>query len=636
MTGLKFLIAICICLSPIKAFAQHKPDSLEKRINQTTDLEEKLNLYYALIDYYIAFDIPKTIELSIDYLTFSELNKDKQNLAYAHSFLGEAYFLIDSLEQSLFHFQKQLKLNEKLRNKGGIASSSNNLGIVYAANKDYENAIKNYKKALKIHRESLNKIGISSCLNNIGVLYEKRKMYFEALDYYNQSYFIETELKNYEGISTSLLNIGSLQNILGNFKKAIQYSLESNKIADTLNLLHNKEINFETLFTAYKNLGNSNLALQYFEEFQKLKELRVNEEAKAEIAEINAQYQQEKNQQEIAYLNNQSRLQQIIILIAILALISTATSIIFLFRANKIKKRKNILLQNRNSEVLQQKEEITSQRDEIESQRNLAISQRDEIAKQKLHITDSINYAKYIQSNLLASENELKEILNNGFCYFKPLDIVSGDFFWLNKIENKTIIIAADCTGHGVPGAFMSIMGINFLNSVINEQQVMDPASILNEINAKIRKSFSHNTQSIDNFNGMDIAISIIDKEKMELSYACAKNKIIHISSNKLETLSGENKSIGRFIKDDFRYKSHKTSINKGDTFYMLSDGFTDQLGGPNKSKYKRTKLSEFLLNVHQKPMDLQKALFDKEYNDWAGETNPQIDDIMVIGFRID
>lgn len=633
MTRFAILLSI-ILLLPIQLKSQLDPDSLLRVAQKSDDPEHKINVYYSLIEYYLGFNQKKAIEIGTEILQYLEENNINKAIGAIHSYLGEAYYILDDAPTSLFHFKEQLKANEATKDQHGIASAYNNIGIVYSSNKDYDNAIKCYEDALRIYEELSLIEGISTTINNLGVLYENKEDLKTALEYYERSYNIEKELGNYREIATSLLNLGSLYNKFGQHYKAIEYCKESISIADTLNLTHTLELNYSSLYESYKATGNSNEALLFLEKMLELKDLRINEESSELVAELSAKYQNEKKIQEIEFLNEQNSDNKKVIITIIIGLISSLGFLVLLLIENKVKRKKNTILKFQNQEINQQKEEIQAQRDEIEAQRNLALEQRDAITYQKQHITDSINYAEHIQSALLPNDDELEEILNDGFCFFKPLDIVSGDFYWLRNIDEFSVIITSDCTGHGVPGAFMSIMGINFLNNLIIERGMTDPGTILNKMNDKIRDTFSHEKQEFDSFNGMDITISVLNRKTLEHRYACAKNKLVKISDNKLTTFAGLNRSLGRPVVQDKLYETYTDQLKKGDIIYSFSDGFLDQIGGPLKTKFRRDQFNNLLFEIHSKPMKDQAAILEETFNKWMNNYDAQIDDVLVLGFK--
>ncbi len=285
--------------------------------------------------------------------------------------------------------------------------------------------------------------------------------------------------------------------------------------------------------------------------------------------------------------------------------------------------------------IEEQRDEIEAQRDELQKQRDLANHQRDQIAEQKKEITDSIIYAKRIQNATLPTDFHAEEFIQEAFVLFKPKDIVSGDFYWVGRSgNNKLVVIAADCTGHGVPGAFMSMLGISFLNKIVNEKGISKPHSILNRLRENVIRSLHQKGSENEAKDGMDIALCTIDRTKMKLEFAGANNPLYLIRNNEAFITKGDKMPIAIF--DDMSsFSTNEIDIQIGDAVYIFSDGFADQFGGPRGKKFKYKPFRELLISISQKPMSEQKEILNQTITDWMGDKYEQVDDILVIGFRI-
>lgn len=295
-----------------------------------------------------------------------------------------------------------------------------------------------------------------------------------------------------------------------------------------------------------------------------------------------------------------------------------------IYRNYKIKKEANIKLEEKNRT-------ISAQKDEIEKQRDVAAMQRDQIAYQKKHITDSIVYAKRIQTALLPSLELFSDDLDH-FVLYKPLDIVSGDFYWVSRRENLQIIIAADSTGHGVPGAFMSMLGVTMLNELVLAKNVVMPDQILNGLREGIINALK---QAVDEDNvkdGMDMAVCLIDFSTSTLWFAGANNPLYLIRDNELIHYRPDKMPVAiHYNMGDFTLQ--KIDLKKGDCFYIFSDGYADQFGGPDQRKFMTKQLKEVLLNISGMPMIDQGIKLNELFTEWQGD-NPQIDDVTLIGVR--
>lgn len=312
-------------------------------------------------------------------------------------------------------------------------------------------------------------------------------------------------------------------------------------------------------------------------------------------------------------------------------------------QANKILKQKNFEIMEQNEEIRQQKEEITAQRDEIEAQkdeieiqRNDAVKQRDEIAHQKQEIMDSILYARRIQTAVLPPSKFISQILpENFFIYNKPRDIVSGDYYWMAQKENKTIIAAADCTGHGVPGAFMSLLGVSFLKEIVDKISDVKANIILDMlresvINALNQAGGENEGQTKD---GMDMALCVLDFNIQELQFAGANNPLYLIRNGEVIETKADKMPIGVY---DYKhpFTNNILKLEKNDSFYIFSDGYADQFGGPKGKKFMYKKLKELLISIQDKTMQEQHKILDKTIEEWKGSLF-QVDDQLIIGLKI-
>ncbi|MBE0675062.1 MAG: DUF4154 domain-containing protein, partial [Bacteroidales bacterium] len=295
-----------------------------------------------------------------------------------------------------------------------------------------------------------------------------------------------------------------------------------------------------------------------------------------------------------------------------------------IYRNYRIKKEANLRLEEKNRT-------ISAQKDEIEKQRDVAAMQRDQIAYQKKHITDSIVYAKRIQTALLPSLELFSEDLDH-FVLYKPLDIVSGDFYWVSRKGNLQIIIAADCTGHGVPGAFMSMLGVTMLNELILAKNIVMPDQILNSLRAEIMKALKQSEEEDRVKDGMDMAVCVIDFTTSKLYFAGANNPLYLIRGKELIHYRPDKMPVAiHYRMGDFTMQT--IDLQKGDCFYIFSDGYADQFGGPDQRKFMTGQLKEALLSMSELPMIRQGEKLSELFVQWQGD-NPQVDDVTLIGVR--
>lgn len=284
-------------------------------------------------------------------------------------------------------------------------------------------------------------------------------------------------------------------------------------------------------------------------------------------------------------------------------------------------KEKQKILETQNEVLEIQVKERTS---EIEEQKKL-------IEEKNKDITDSINYAKRIQEALLPEQTSLTNIFPESFVLFQPKDIVSGDFYWFTQYENKKIIVAADCTGHGVPGALMSMIGCNILNKIILDEGITQPNLILDRLNEEVRTALKQRENASETRDGMDIAIITITNN--ELQYSGAHRPLYLIANNELTEIKANKFSIGGIQEEKRTFTNHILTLQKNDTLYLSSDGYADQFGGKSGKKLMTKNFKELLLKIQNDSMKTQKEFLSKSIEDWRG-SREQVDDILVIGIR--
>lgn len=307
------------------------------------------------------------------------------------------------------------------------------------------------------------------------------------------------------------------------------------------------------------------------------------------------------------------------------------------YRERQLVREKKILetrVKERTREIEDQKVEIEAQRDEISEQKNYVEAQRDQIALQNKEITDSILYAKRIQQAVLPGKITLDRTLPDHFILLKPRDIVSGDFYWVEEKNEMVIICAADCTGHGVPGAFMSLLGLTFLNEIVNKDEITRAGEILNRLRTSIIQSMSHKHEEADQArDGMDMSLIVIDKQLKMMEYAGAYNPLLIVRDNELIEYKADKMPIGKHVGEERPFANNRIDLKDKDMIYLYSDGFPDQFGGENGSKYMAKPFKRLLQRISSEPVEKQLELLDLELREWMGRED-QVDDILVMGIR--
>ena len=618
----------------------------------------------------------------------------KKGLVRSYNNIGTIHAENQALPQATEYFKKALETEEQIGDKRVISGCYNNIGIIYYMQSDYPQAIEYYKKSLKTAEEINDKPGMSERYNNLGLVYADKGNNNLAINYYLKSFKIDEELGDKKGMAIVLGNISLLNNQIKKYREAIKYAERSLEIAKNIGSLDEQKCAYNYLSTAYDSLKNYKKTSQYLKLFKLLNDSIYNIESGKQIKEMEAIYQTEKKQKEIELLNKDKELQnakiskqetQKIGLIAGIILMLVLLVVIFVSYNQKKKANKLLVFQKhqieeKNEELNQQNEEIASQRDEIESQRDLLINQKEHIEEIHKEVTDSINYAKRIQEAVLPVSAPARAVLGEHFILFKPKDIVSGDFYWTTKIVGNRqsavnspqsavnspqtadcklptadllIVVVADCTGHGVPGAFMSMLGISFLNEIVRKQEITQANHILNELRKEIVNALQQKGQVDEQKDGMDISLLVVNTETNECQWAGANNPLYIVRGGQnpqgltkpellqnlegLEEIKGDKMPIAIYLVMN-EFTNHNFNVEKGDCLYLFSDGFSDQYGGSNKRKFMSGNFKKLLQNISSKSMKEQKKILSETIDSWmnySGKTYEQTDDITVLGIKI-
>jgi serine phosphatase RsbU (regulator of sigma subunit) len=366
--------------------------------------------------------------------------------------------------------------------------------------------------------------------------------------------------------------------------------------------------------------GKYRQALQIYKQFASLKEALTDSIIAKQLRNLKEKHEKEGiiyelklKQAENDKFESDKKRREWWIIFLIVAFPSVSIFLILFYRQLRINHKAKILIQQQNEQI--------GKHNEI-------------LEKHTKEISDHLTYASIIQSAILTIQNMFEENFTEHFIFFKPKHIVSGDFYWITKKGNKIFLAVADCTGHGVQGAFISFLGMTYLNEIVNKAQLEYTDEILSQLSDKLNQSLSGNDLTFEAKDGMDIALCIIDREKMELQFSGAFSPIFIISNNNLEVLRGDRIPIGFSMKNDVYFSRHHYKLIDGDIIYLLTDGYCDQLGGESRKKFMTKRFNHLLLDIYQSPLEKQKEWLNKTILDWMGD-NDQVDDITVIGVKI-
>lgn len=676
-------------------------DSLRMTLLTMEEDSTKVNTLNAIADALYRSDPHEAIRYSTEALDLAGQIDFPRGEALAYKNLGLGFYMQGEYTEAFKNWEPSLEIYEELGDDQMVANLLNNMGAIYFSMGKNVEALGYYLPALRMAEKLADSTRISTLLLNIGVIYsEKPATYIAAQDYYQRAIEMGESIQELDVVGIAMINMGEVyvereeyDSALYYFEKALTIVSSSIDIAITLNFIgsiygeqgdYQKAITYQRdalemarkenaqretvgillgLASTYENLDNLAEAIQHYKEAEFIAtEIGLNEELSgvyeglainyAEILDypnaykylslqntiddvqyrINSEdqadelmnsYQMEKKQTEIALLEHRSEIEQLTtkrqkglsIAIGIFGLFILAVAVGIYNRMRFIRK--------------------TNQK----------------IEAQKEQITDSITYAQRIQSAILPSQGFLEEQLPQHFVLFKPKDIVSGDFYWIKDVNDHVVIVAADCTGHGVPGAFMSMLGITMLNDLIGERCFDAPGAILDRLRVKVKGMLDQQGLRDEQKDGMDLAIAVYNRQNRELHFSGANNPLyiirktsqacgeleayasIEQADYSLFEIKGDKQPIGAHWEEN-PFSTSSVTLREEDSFYMFSDGYIDQFGGENRKKFKSVNFKKLLLSVQEESMEMQQQTLEQTFVDWRGEYE-QIDDVVVLGVRV-
>lgn len=621
--------------------------------------------YYVKGEYKLAIDNYSESVTELKSLIFGQ---DTTLKVFAKTLLGKTYnnignVYLDKGDYPLaldFYFQS-LKVVEEMGDKQAQSSALGNIGIIYGIQKNYENSIKYFVRSLQMDSLTGFKSGMASNYSNISNLYQEKGDLKISLIYQLKSLDLRKEIGEKDGIVLSLVSLGSLnaefgytaerenkskEEVTAHFNDAVKYFSEALNLAREIGEQRNEAVALmglgncaiklgepakgvalcenslaiaekiqsdgeirdacKCLYNAHSALKNPAKALLYFERFISIRDTLNSAERIREIAQKQFEFDYTKkaaadslraHEQKIliqAELKNEKTRRYFLYGGLLLVIVFAA----FMYSRYKISQ--------------EQKQIIEKQKTLVEE-------------KQK-EIVDSIQYAKKIQKTLLAHDAFLSQELNDYFILYKPKDIVSGDFYWATKKENRFYFAVCDSTGHGVPGAFMSLLNASLLNEAIVEKGIEKPGDIFNYVRAKLISNMSAEAQK----DGMDGVLICMDKVSGEISYAAANNKPLLMTSNGALELPGDKMPIG-IGERKVDFTTHNISYSKGDRLYLFTDGYADQFGGEKGKKFKHKQLEQLIIEINHKSSKEKKEILNSTFENWRGSLE-QVDDVCIAG----
>lgn len=560
-------------------------------------------------------DFTQSLNQSLSAYRISEKLNDKKGMSRALITSGEVYRKMKNFDKAISDYENAMQLSKQVNDLSGEASCLNNLAIVYSDKSDNQKAIDYYMKAKSINEKIGDKFALGKVLNNIGTIYYSNGQFDFATEYFLQALDIRKQIGDKRGQAIALANLGSVTLDQGNPDKAIDYFNRAFEISKNIGAIDIQSSISESLSDAYSAKGDYQKSLEFFKIASGLKDSLFNTDFTGKIAEMQAQYDVEKAE-------NNARAQQeqkkIITWSAIGGGILLLIILLILWNRSVTRKRVN--------------ERLNQQKEEIEQKNAKLHDANAEIERKNKDITDSILYASRIQGAILPEVEFSGTFRDKGFVVYHPKDIVSGDFYWMEQALDHLLFAAVDCTGHGVPGAFVSIVCSNLLSQAVNEHGLTNPKEILDDVNIRLSETLRQRKDESRVRDGMDIALCCIDRATMKLEYAGAFNPAWIFRKNEFFELLPDKFPVGHYVDEELKkFTVKEFQLEPGDRLYVFTDGYSDQFGGPNGKKYKRSTFNDFLKRIQDKPFDQHRRLLEEEHFRWKGDYE-QIDDILVMG----
>lgn len=624
----------------------------------------------------------KGLDYSLQALKISEELADRKLIALDYTNIGGIYHGMEDYPKALTYFLKALKMSEETGEKGNVANDLCNIGVAYKEMGDYSKALEYYSKSLEVAKEFNKTKSILAAYSNIGGVYDEQKEYKKALEYYQKAQNIAEEVGDISILSIVLANIGSTNIYLKNYNEAEAVLIKALALTNQTGAISTKKMVHEFLSDLYEETNDFKKAHYHYKEYSNLKDTIFNMEKFEDMTRNELTYEFDKKEailkaeqeKEAAIAFADKRRQKLFIWLLLSIVIAITIIALVVFRTLKLTRHQKSIIEN----------------------------QKEIVEEKNKEILDSINYAKRIQSAILPSNKVVKEYLKDSFIIYKPKDIVAGDFYWMESVslrhsglapeslKNKSAVIqneiagqasnndiilfaAADCTGHGVPGAMVSVICNNGLNRSVREYGITDPGKILDKTREIVIQEFEKSEDDVK--DGMDIALCSLkfEVEKLQntknktvatLQYAGANNPLWIVRPvrhcgieepvlNEIEVEYQDKQVAGQASNNDYElieikadkqpigkyaepepYITHTIELEKGDTIYIFSDGYADQFGGEKGKKFKASNFKKLILSIQNQSLEQQKETINNTFEDWKGGLE-QLDDVCVIGVRL-
>jgi len=605
-------------------------DSAQKYYQVSIDMFKQLGRQKDLITAYnnmgvISKEIgnfPKAIDYYIQSLNIATGLKDNRGMGRAYSNIGIVYRNMKNFDKALEYQLKALYYDSLGKEKNSMGKTYANLGNIYLEKKDNKTAIRFFERALKIFTETNDRPSMAIIYNNTAEAYSEISDFKKALEYARAGLDLAEEIKDPMLKGHALLLLGELNEKQGfypvaekNYKEALAIFA---KVGSTTKM---KDL-YYSMAGLYRKSKQFEKSIECFEKYNNLRDSLFNSDFTHQISEMEQKYQSGQKQKEIEILKQsesikdlQLKQKNITIYAGIGLGIALLFFLFFVYRSLQQKKKTNKLLEHQNGEITRQKFVIEEKNKDI---------------------IDSLNYAQRLQENILPPDNTVRQLFPESFVFYKPKDIVSGDFYWIEPHGEEVYVAAVDCTGHGVPGAIMSIVGNNLLHKIVKEEKIISCSQILDRLVVNLVKYLRQDASNerISN-DGMDVSLCKINAKSGKVQYAGAFNPVLVINKGVITEYKPDKFSVGRHTYEaGFKFSETNFVIESGSMLYLFSDGYADQFGGEKGKKFMRKNFYSLLKDISELPAAEQQERLSRAFYDWK-QNITQVDDICVLGFGI-
>lgn len=609
MKNILIIIINLIIFIPFSSFSQTNEElitSLEKELSGKVNLNREIEIYTELANMYLdnnlaeSYENVKELEKKLKWKS-KKINKPLQIEAY--EVIGQVYSKKLNPNEAIKAFEAELVILQEIGTPKEIFAARYNLAALAFKSDNYNEANKYYEQLL---------VDLENSDNNDLLMLTYKALYTINIELKNPDKAL-MYLEKYIGMNDAKFfeKVKQVDVLEKNYKVEQKIRLNTeNKLQYTENVLEVTENVLEVTDSALKEVTLEKIMLQNdtLKKSLEIKDLAyetLKKENQLQLQQAETKFQAEQSAK---------RQRTIFFLIGLVSIILIAGFLVFsLYR--KIKKQ--------NQTLTQQKVEIQAQKDEI--------------VEKNTQITESIFYARRLQTSILIPESIIQNDLPNLFIYYSPRDIVSGDFYWFTKFDKKYILSAIDCTGHGVPGAFLSMIGNTLLNKIVKENKVTSPAEILNQLHLGMTSALQQNTLESETEDGMDMTLVTISPAENKFTVAAAKNSLVLINEDKIELVPSDFHSIGeKPLRPGFdaKFNNHEFEYSSLTSIYMMTDGYGDQFGGDDDKKFGFRNLKAIFEKNHLKSSEVQKEIITNTMKDWIGERG-QTDDMLIIGLNM-